>query len=160
MFTLQFANADHACKNLSRQKNYRKLKLFSRAGPLELVTMDILGPLLRTSEEKKLGVVIVDIYSKLTKSKRATQTAKTKATQIETRFSWPLVRAVWNPVVSAYWKRTAVRRKCFYYTTLCSSPVSKNWRQLYIPQINERVESYSWKIMARLSHYVVEHQRD
>lgn len=62
--------------NWRDSKRHRELHLFPPTAPLEVVAIDILGPLLKIKTEYQFIVVMTDRFSKLAK---ATPTAKTTA---------------------------------------------------------------------------------
>jgi hypothetical protein len=53
---------------ISEKRKTNPLKLFPANGPLESVSMDILGPLPPTKPENRFLLVISDRYSKVTKT--------------------------------------------------------------------------------------------
>lgn len=73
-------------------KHQRQLGLFSPAGTLELVAIDILGSLTVTKEGNMLVVTIMDSYSKL---KKAIPTAKSH--QCRSRTFFGLTNSIWYP---------------------------------------------------------------
>lgn len=52
-------------QNCRTNKDQKKLRLFSLAGPLDIFVMHILGPLLKTEDGNKYIVVVADNYSEL-----------------------------------------------------------------------------------------------
>lgn len=65
----------------SHYKHKRHLTIFPPSGPLEFITIDILGPLPRMKKGNQYVVVIIDCYSELT---RAIHTPKTSDTNVST----------------------------------------------------------------------------
>lgn len=60
----------------------RKIRLFTPAGAVDFVTIDMLGPLPETESGHKYVVVITNGYSKLTKAIKTTRTTATKIVNI------------------------------------------------------------------------------
>lgn len=64
----QIVSGRESCaKNSHNAKHSRYLHLFSPTGPMEIVAMDMLGPLSKTTKENQLLFIITDCYSKLTR---------------------------------------------------------------------------------------------
>lgn len=83
-------------RNSAETWHKSKLQLFPLVEPVEVETMDLLGPLPKTNDENQFLIVIIERYSKL---KRATLTEKSTRTELLTIFLYYLVmpcRIQWN----------------------------------------------------------------
>lgn len=58
----------HACRSFTRNntRSKRKGQVFPASRPLELISIDILGPLSKTVSRNQFIIVITDLYTKLT----------------------------------------------------------------------------------------------
>lgn len=143
-------------KNRNRLRHKRRLQLFMAVGPLDVVAMDILGPLLKTQQGNQYIVMITDKYSKLT---RAIPNSKILSTHMSNIFLDHWIIPFGIPSYLLTDNGPQIVRKLF--ATVCGSLVVKHvTTTAYHPQTNCQAKRFNRTIVTRLRLYVTDHQRD
>ena len=138
------------------RRNSKKLQLFPASGPLEYVSIDILGPLLRTSRRNRYILVISDRYTKLT---RAIPVASITAQSVAREFAenWAFIYGPPTILLSDNGKQFASK----LFVHICKLLGTKNaFTSTYHPQANGQVERFNRTLIAALRHYVLDHPKD
>jgi len=138
------------------RRHAKKLQLFPANGPLEYVSIDILGPLLRTRRGNRFLLVISDRYSKLT---RAIPLSRITAQSVARAFAeqWAFVYGPPAILLSDNGKQFASK----LFTHLCQLLGTSNaFTSTYHPQTNGQVERFNRTLLAALRHYVLDHPRE
>lgn len=143
-------------RNQANMMQTQHLKLFPTSGPFEFIVMDILGPLLKTTNGNQFVVIMTDRYSKLP---RGVPTYNSCAMHIATIF--------YDYCIVSYGIRV------YYLTSNGTQLVSKFFKTIgnflglkhrtttaYHCKTNGLAERYNGTLIARLCHYISEHQRD
>ena len=138
------------------RKSVKELQLFAASAPLESVSIDVLGELLKTARGNQYLLVISDRFTKLTKSipfKGVSAAEAAKAFVNE----WVLNYGTPKEILSD-------NGKCFtakFFQDVCRiMNVHNSFTTTYHPQTNGQVERYNRTIKAAIRSYLDDHPRD
>jgi Integrase core domain/Chromo (CHRromatin Organisation MOdifier) domain len=143
-----------ARKRLSTQRKTTYLKLFPPSAPFEFVAMDILGPLPETKDGNRFLLVIVDRFSKLTRTvplKTITAEEVSKAFVNE----WFCVYGA--PVVLLSDNGTQFVSK-FFQSVCRLLGVKQVFTTAYHPASNGQCERFNRTVLNAITHYVSDNQ--
>ena len=141
----------------TRVRHQKDLKLFPAAGPLEFVAMDLLGPLPKTTHGNRHVLVMTDRFTKLTRSiPLRTTTASVVASAFLDHWVYPYGAPRY--VLTDNGPQFAAK---FFDAVACALLGVRHYlTTAYHPQTNGQTERFNRTLVARLRHYVEEHQRD
>ena len=147
-------NCAHCARNrVNLRKHTNDLKLFPAEGPLQAISMDILGPLPRTERGKRFLLVINDRFSKLT---AVVPLRTTNAYSVAIAFceAWIFKRGPPESVLTDNGKQFASR----FFQSVCKLLGLNNvYISAYHPQANGRAERYNRTLQNMLMCFVEEH---
>lgn len=154
----QVVKESNSCARMrgTRHAHQKHLRLFPANGPLEFVAMDLLGPLPKTTKGNQNVLVITARYSKLT---RAVPLTKTTANHVATAFleNWVISYEIPNYLLTDNGLQFVAK----FFAAICLyMGLNQVTTTAYHPQTNGQTERYNKTIVARLRHYVAEHQSD
>ena len=132
------------------------LKLFPASGPLEDVSMDLLGPLPKTQHGNRFLLVITDRFSKLT---RTVPLRSTSAYAVSRAFCdhWAFVYGPPRIVLTDNGPQFAAK---FFLAVCRELGIDKVFSSAYHPQTNGQVERFNRTIVNSLRGYVQDRQED
>ena len=135
------------------RKATKPMKLFPAKAPLEYVSVDILGPLLRTRRGMEYLLVITDRFSKIVRTIPMMRiTAEEVAKAIV--HNWIFV---YGPPVYLF-SDNAKQFNAKFFQKVCRILGIKNvFTTTYHPQTNGETERLNRNILAALRHYTAEH---
>lgn len=137
-------------------KKKKPLKLFPAKAPLEYVSIDILGELIRSKRGNRYLLVITDRFSKLVKTvplKRITAPVIARAFI----HHWVYYYGPPDNLLSDNGKQFVAR----FFQDVCRILGVKNvFTTTYHPQCNGQVERYNRTLLAALRHYISDHPKD
>jgi RNase H-like domain found in reverse transcriptase/Integrase zinc binding domain/Integrase core domain len=139
-----------------KRRRAKFLKLFPPSGPLEFISIDILGPLPKTKSGHQYLVIIPDRFSKLTRALPVQNvTAETVAiaffNECRSMYGIPLV------LLSDNGPQFASR---FFQAVCATVGVEQLFTSTYHPQTNGQVERFNRTVLEKLKHYVTSVQDD
>lgn len=143
-------------RNLVISKKQRKIQLFPPEGPLNLVTIDIPGPLPKTEDWNKYIVVIVKRYYGLTKAIPIARMTVTKIAIIFMEY-WVAGFGIRSTELTdnGFWATSK------FYAVLCEELCVKIVASTeYHPQANEQLDYFNTTMVSRLRHSVTEPKKD
>ena len=150
-------NCIHCAKErVKLQRKTKRLKLFPATAPLELLSIDLLGQLIRTPRGNRWLLVITDCFSKLV---RTVALKRITAAEIAKAFvhHWVFVYGTPVSVLADNGKQFVSR----LFQEICRILGIKNvFTTTYNPQTNGQVERFNRTMLAVLRHYVAEHPKD
>ena len=134
----------------------KKMRLFPAKSPLESVSIDILGDLIRTPRNNRFLLVITDRFSKLVRTvplKRITAASVAKA------FIQHWVFAYGSPcsVLSDNGKQFTSR---FFQDVCRILRINNVFTTTYHPQTNGQVERFNRTLLSSLRHYIADHPQE
>ena len=150
-------NCPECAKNrLKLRRTSSALRLFPATNPLESVSIDIMGELIRTPRGNKYLLVMCDRFSKLVRTrplKRVTALAVAEAFVTH----WVLVYGPPADLLSDNGSQFASR----LFISICRILGVKNkFTTTYHPQCNGQVERFNRTVLQALRHYVADHPKD
>ena len=147
---------DCAKNRLKLRRNASTLKLFPALSPLESVSLDLLGELIRTPRGNRFLLVITDRFSKLVRSiplKRITAYEVAKAFVTH----WIFIYGPPRDVLTDNGGQFASR----FFQDVCRIVGMKlRFTTTYHPQTNGQVERFNRTILAAIRHYAADHPKD
>ena len=150
-------NCTSCAKNrLLLRKNSKKLQLFPPCAPLEFVSIDILGELIRTKRGHRFLLVITDRFSKLVRTvplKRITAADIAKAFVTHWVF-------IYGPPVKVLSDNGKQFTSKFFQNVCRIMGIHNTFTTTYHPQANGQVERFNRTIISALRHYTEEHPKD
>ena len=138
------------------RKHQKEMKLFPATAPLEFVTIDTLGELIRTPRGNRFLLVITDRFSKIVrtvplKSISAESVAKAFVTH------WVMVYGPPLWLLSDNGKQFTAR----FFQHVCRILGIENlFTTTYHPQCNGQVERFNRTILAGLRHFIGDHPKE
>lgn len=145
-----------AKERISLRKHSSLLKLFPATRPLEFVSIDILGPLPRSSGGHRYLLVITDRYTKFV---RTVPLRAITALTVAKAFCEHWVFAYGPPVCLLSDNGGQFTSK--FFQSICNVLGTRNlFTTAYHPQTNGQVERFNRTILAGLRHFCSEHGRD
>ena len=145
-----------ARERIQLRKNSKRMRLFPARRPLEEVSIDILGELIRTKRGNQYLLVITDRYSKLVRTvplKRITAFSIAKAFVDH----WVYVYGPPLSLLADNGKQFVAR----FFHEVCRILKIKNvFTTTYHPQTNGQVERFNRTMLAAIRHYLGDHPRD
>ena len=145
-----------AKNRIKLRKAVKRVELFPAKAPLEFVSIDLLGPLLRTRRGHEHLLVITDRFSKLVRTvpmKRITAGDVAKAFVTY----WIFVYGPPVKVLSDNGKQFTAK----FFMDVCRILGVKNvFTTTYHPQTNGQAERFNRTILTALRHYTAEHPKD
>jgi Integrase zinc binding domain/Integrase core domain len=139
-----------------KRRSTKFLKLLPPSGPLEFISIDILGPLLKTKSGHQYLVINSDRFSKLT---RAVPVRNVTAETVEIAFfnEWRSLYGIPLVLLSDNSPQFASR---FFQAVCATVVVEQLFTSTYHPQTNSQVESFNRTVLEKLTHYVTSAQDD
>ena len=134
----------------------KRLKLFPAQAPLESVSIDILGELIRTPRGHRWLLVITDRFSKLV---RTVPLRRITAAEIAKAFVHHWV-FVYGPPLSVLADNGQQFVAKLFQATCKILGISNVFTTTYHPQTNGQAERFNRTILKALRHYVAEHPKD
>lgn len=132
------------------------MKLFPTFGPLEVVTMDILGPLLISTKKNQLISAIYDRFSKVTQYFSLRTVAASTCT-IEFFHGWVHHYGVPTHVLTDRGKQFVAQ----LFRNLCGPlGIYRVLTTAYYPQTNRQTKRYNKMTIASIRLFIAEHQRN
>ena len=145
-----------AKNRIGLHKRAKFVRLFPATTPLEFVSIDILGELIRTRRGNKFLPVITDRFSKLV---RTVPLKRITAMEISRAFThhWVFVYGPPLTVLSDNGPQFAAK----LFIDICRIIGAKNvFTTTYHPQCNGQVERFNRTIINALRHYVADHPKE
>lgn len=130
----------------TRNLRPKKFRLFSAAGPLQFVAMDILDPLSKTKPYNQHVIVLTDRYTRLTRTMPATTLTPTNAATVFVD-NWVIPYGILTYSLTD--NGPYFVSKLFRVVTACLG-VKHLITTAYHPHINSKVERFIRTIVARL----------
>ena len=151
------ADCSECAKNrVAVRQHGHKMKLFPAQAPLEFVSIDILGELMKTPRGNRFLLVIADRFSKLV---RTVPLKSTSGAAIAQAFvtHWVLPYGAPLKLLSDNGKQFTAR----FFQRVCNLLGVKNvYTTTYHPQTNGQVERFNRTLLAGIRSYSVEHPKD
>jgi transposase InsO family protein len=148
--------ASCARKRLTTQRRTAHIKLFPPSEPLEFVAMDILGPLPETKRGNRYLLVIVDRFTKLTRTVPLSTTVASEVARVFVE-QWYCVYG--PPVVLLTDNGTQFVAK--FFQAVCKLlGVKQVFTTAYHPQTNGQCERFNRTVLSAITHYVSDNQDD
>ena len=145
-----------ARNRIAEKKHTNLIQLFPANRPMELVAMDILGPLPRTKHGNRFLLFIADRFKKVTITvPLRTVTALAVAKAFCDRWVY-----VYGPPISLLTDNGPQFTAKFFQAVCAELGVKKKFTTAYHPQTNGQVERCNRKIIAALRAYVCKRQGD
>ena len=150
-------NCISCAKNRIRlAKNRTEMKLFPSNEPLDYISIDILGELLRTPRGNRFLLVITDRFTKLTRT-APLKTISAEAVAKAFAKEWVFAYGPPTTVLSDNGKQFTAN----FFQSLCRILGTKNvYTTTYNPKCNGQVERFNRTILAALRHYLDDHPKD
>jgi transposase InsO family protein len=148
----------HSCtkRRLVTQRRTTYMKLFPPSEPFEFVAMDILGPLPTSKLGNRYLLVIVDRFSKLT---RTIPLRSTVAAEVAKAFVHEWYCVYGPPVVLLTDNGTQFVSK--FFQTVCKIlGVKQVFTTAYHPQTNGQCERFNRTVLSSITNYVSDNQDD
>jgi transposase InsO family protein len=146
----------YARNRIAAKRKNNPLKLFPAKGPLESVTIDILGPFPRTKHDNRFLLVIADRYYKVTKTiPLRTVTALSVSRAFCDHWAY-----VYGPLVSLLTDNGPQCTAKFFQAVCAELGIQKVFTTAYYPQTKEQVGRYNRTILASLRWYVAARKDD
>jgi RNase H-like domain found in reverse transcriptase/Reverse transcriptase (RNA-dependent DNA polymerase)/Integrase zinc binding domain/Integrase core domain/Chromo (CHRromatin Organisation MOdifier) domain len=143
-----------ARKRLSTQRKTSHIKLFPPSEPFEFVAMDILGPLPETAQGNRFLLVIVDRFSKLTRTVPLRTTIATEVAKVFL-FDW---YCVYGPPVILLTDNGSQFISKFFQSVCKLLGVKQTFSTAYHPQTNGQCERFNRTVLNSISHYISDNQ--
>lgn len=142
--------------NRRNNKKQQKLQLFSSAGSLDFVAIDILRALPKTERGNEYTVEITNRYSKLSTAIPTTKITTTTNANIFMERWLANLGILYTELMD---NRSQFTSKCF--ATLCKELGFKTvTTTVYRPQVYGQVERFNAETISRLRHYVGENPQE
>ena len=138
------------------RKRMHPLRLLPAQGPLEALSIDILGPLTKTEKVYRFLLVVSDRFTKLT---QVIPLRRIDAYTVAVSFveHWIFKYGPPKTLISDNEKQFVAK----FLQSVCSlQGLSNIFKSMYHPQTNGRVERYNRRILAMIRSYINEHQDD
>ena len=140
----------------TQYRSRRELRLFPATEPLSFVALDLLGPLPKSKSGHEHVLVITDRFTKFTRAIPLKSTTSQTVTDAFLQY-WAYAYGVPDRLLSDNGPQFTAR---YFQHALASLGIKHVPTSTYHPQTNGQTERYNSSIIARLRHYVAEHQRN
>ena len=145
-----------AMNRVKLRKRAKVMRLFPAKAPLEFVSSDLLGELIRTRRGNRFVLVIVDRFSKLL---RTVPMKRITAIEVAKAFVHHWVFVYGQPL--SLFSDNGPQLAASLFIDVCRILGVKNvFTKTYHPQCNGQEERFNRTIINALRHYVADHPKD